>query len=315
MINLCAVITAYNRADFVGTCIRSIYADVDDTLQIRVVVMDNGSSDDTADVAKAAGAEVLRTEDNRHIVEVINRGFKAAYEDQSCEYIVVMNEDTEYTPGSLRRLVDACVANPDSVLTAMQLNYRDPEKLDGNALNHVQATRALVEDAVMGRPLKDVYDVPAIIGACMMATRKAWEAIGEFDPLFWFYGVDDDICTRARWLGYRTLLVPGSQLLHAHGKLNVELREPDTASVFRKWRLELQAAFLFLLKYPNHGLLYCALRASWRAFKGSLTCLMKGWPRGAVHTWVVWGSCMLQLGKIAATRRKHYDPAKKLQQD
>ena len=254
MINLCAIITAYNRADFVDKCIKSIYVDQDDTLQVRIVVMDNGSDDDTAAVAREAGAEVLRTEDNRHIVEVINRGFATAFEDTDCNFIVVLNEDTEFTLGSLRRLVDACVANPDAVLTSLQLNYREPEHLDGNALNHVQKSRELVEDAVMGHPLKDVYEVPTIIGACMMATRDAWEKIGEFDPLFWFYGVDDDICTRARWLGYRTLLVPTSQLLHAHGKLNVEVRQPDAATVFRKWRLELQATYLFLLKDPRHSL-------------------------------------------------------------
>jgi GT2 family glycosyltransferase len=221
MAKLAAIITAYNRADFIGKGIESVLRDAGDGLDIEVIVMDNGSKDGSGEVAKQAGARVERTEDNRHIVEVINRGFDLAHAIDDVEYILYLNDDTEFTPGSLRKLVDANAAHPNSVMTPLQLNYREPSTTDSGAFEHLKQVRPLIEDALLERPLKEVYPLPTIIGAAMFARAETWQRIGEFDPLFWFYGVDDDICTRARWLGCETLLVTHAHLLHAHGKLDV----------------------------------------------------------------------------------------------
>jgi len=188
---LTAVVTTYNRADFIAICVRSIFAVASESMHVRVVVMDNGSVDETpqvladfqSKVPEHGVLEIQRTEDNRPIVGVLNRGLGHARE-QETDYLVVMNDDTEYTPGSLQRLIDACDAQPASLLTPVQINYRAQDHIDANALGHLQQVGALVEDATLGRPLQDVYDLPTIIGACILARADVWDNLGDFDSIF-----------------------------------------------------------------------------------------------------------------------------------
>lgn len=321
MKKLTAVITSYNRADFVDRCVASIVAVAGPELQIRVIVMDNGSVDETPevlarDIAAApehAIIETYRTEDNRHIVEVLNRGLVAAFEGDPVDYIVVMNDDTEYLPGALEEMISACDAHPNSVLTPLQINYREPEHIDVNALGHVQQVSELVEDALMGRPLQQVYDLPTIIGACMFARRDVWERLGNFDPLFWFYGIDDDLCTRARFLGLRTLLALRAHLYHAHGKLGVEPQAMQPEARFKKWRNELQARFLFRLKNPKHGLPRATVDATVFAVNMFVECIGQHfWLKGALHVWLIYWGLIAQLGPIARSRREHFDSSRKI---
>lgn len=311
---LVAIVTAYNRADFVSKCVTSIVEAAGDDLDVRVIVVDNGSTDGTAEAARAASdrVRVLRTEDNRPVAEAINSGFAAARAEGNAEYIVYMNEDTMYTHGSLRRMVEACDANPNSLLTPLQLNYRAPDHLDDNMRAHVAESRELVEDSLLGTPLKLVYPLPTIIGAAIFAKTAIWERIGEFDTLFWFYGIDDDLCTRAAYLGCHLLLVPGARLLHAHGKLGARDAVVDKAAVFRKWRLELQSQYLFVLKNPAKPFAAAVLESLQLGLKTSLGCVRAGWPKGAVHAWIILGACLAKLRRIGATRRRHFDPARRI---
>lgn len=82
---LLAIVPAYNEAKTVGSVVRSLFSSVD-----QVVVVDDGSTDETADAANAAGAVVLRHE--------LNRGQGAALETGH-EYARQM--------GALRRSVGA----------------------------------------------------------------------------------------------------------------------------------------------------------------------------------------------------------------
>lgn len=315
MVKLVAIITAYNRADFVGRCVASVLAAATGRLEIDVIVMDNGSTDDTAEVAAGFGPQVrvLSTPDNRPIVGVINRGFAAAYENPDADYIVLMNEDTEFTPGSLERLIAACDAHPNSLLTPLQLNYRAPEHLDTAAYRHLREVRDLVEDAVLGRPLRDVYSIPTIIGAAIFGKREVWKNIGEFDELFWFYGVDDDMCKRARWLGFEVLLVPSAHLLHAHSKLAASVAVPAPGARLRKWRLETQARYIFLLKNPDRPLWRCVLSTIGNAFRTSYTCATAPWPRGVIESLTIALQCLGRLRCVRAARRRHFDPARRVQ--
>jgi len=317
VVQLRVLITAYNRADFLNRCIASALRYANEMLDIRVLVMDNGSTDETSEVAASFGerVQVQRTPDNRHIVEVLNRGMTTLLADGAATHVLVMNDDTELAPGSAECLVAASDARPCSLFTPLQLNFREPGRIDNNAYKHILRARELIEDAVLGRPLRQTYPLPTIIGAAIFARRDVWELVGEFDPLFWFYGIDDDLCARARWLGCEILLAPGAYLYHAHGKLSEPPGPRDTRAVFHRWRNETQARYLFLLKDPHHGLSRNVLRMLAAATGTSLACAMAPLPRGAWHAFNIAAHCLARLPRIAATRRRHFDPARRRAQD
>ena len=124
-------------------------ADAAPGLDLRVFVMDNGSSDNTKAVAEAVDprVRVIRTEDNRWVVGVINRGMEAALPENP-DYVLVLNDDTQFLPGALRKLLEVAEAHPNAVLTPMQLAYHKPGKIDPHVLKLLQKTPDLVEDAV-----------------------------------------------------------------------------------------------------------------------------------------------------------------------
>jgi len=315
MPKLTAVITAYNRAEFIGKCVASLLDAATPDLHIHVIVMDNGSSDGTGEAAQAMGeaVQVLHTDDNQPLPGVLNRGLRLALEDACVDYVMTMNDDTAFRPGSLMALVEACDQEPTGLLTPLQINYRDPEHLDLLALGNVKSVDSLVEDAVLGRPLKKAYPIKTIIGAAMIGRAEVWRNVGEFDELFWFYGIDDDYCTRARWLGYEVFIAPCSHLLHAHGKLGEKGDKVATwTNPAVRWRKELQTRYMFRMKEQSRPLWWCTVSTIAYCFQTSAACAIKLWPRGTVDSWVVLADCLIKLPRIAEARRSHYDPRRKL---
>ena len=82
-----AVIPAYNEEETVGRGVRGALRHVDE-----VVVVDDGSSDGTAEAAERAGARVVRLGENRGVVEATVRGFREA----RGEIIVTLDADGQH---------------------------------------------------------------------------------------------------------------------------------------------------------------------------------------------------------------------------
>lgn len=98
-----AVVPAYNE----GTHIRGVVRDIYDTgLVERVVVVDDRSSDDTAERAEAAGALVLRNTTNRNYGGAIKRGYSKALE-LGADVVYRLDGDGQHNPENLHRFAEA----------------------------------------------------------------------------------------------------------------------------------------------------------------------------------------------------------------
>lgn len=94
---------------------------------VRVVVVDNGSSDDSAAVAGGMGAEVLALGANRGFAAAVNQGIAATSEP----LIGIVNNDARLAPDWLTRLAQAMVETGAHLATGKILSERTPETLDG----------------------------------------------------------------------------------------------------------------------------------------------------------------------------------------
>ncbi|HEV7214265.1 MAG TPA: glycosyltransferase family 2 protein, partial [Chloroflexota bacterium] len=96
---IAVAIPAYNEDRFIGSVVLKVrhYADV-------VLVIDDGSSDQTAAVAAAAGAEVIRHPANRGKAAAINTAFQWARE-RHVAALVLIDGDGQHTPGEIPALV------------------------------------------------------------------------------------------------------------------------------------------------------------------------------------------------------------------
>ncbi len=90
-----ALIPAYNEAESIGEVIRETTAFADE-----VIVVDDGSEDDTGDISQRAGATVIKKEHQGYI-KALKRGFQAA----RGEIIVTLDADGEHNPADIPKMV------------------------------------------------------------------------------------------------------------------------------------------------------------------------------------------------------------------
>jgi N-acetylglucosaminyl-diphospho-decaprenol L-rhamnosyltransferase len=216
-----AVVVTYNSEEVIEACVAALGAHAP---EVRVLVIDNASRDETVARARAAGAEVIANEENRGFAGAVNQGFRAT----DTELVLVMNPDvrirTELTPleeaarkhgaaGGL--LTDGNgVAQTGFTIrrfptpTVLSLELLGVNRLwPGNPWNrHYRYTDRDLEQA-------GAVDQPA--GAFLMIRRDVWTMLGGMDEQFypiWFEDVD--FCRRASEAGVRMGLVPEVRAEH-----------------------------------------------------------------------------------------------------
>jgi glycosyltransferase involved in cell wall biosynthesis len=103
-----AVLPGYNEAETVASVIDSIRVHAP---MFDVLVVDDGSTDDTGDVARDAGAIVLRHPFNLGIGGAVQTGFVFALE-RDYDYVVQVDADGQHCPEEIEKLVAAMRADP-----------------------------------------------------------------------------------------------------------------------------------------------------------------------------------------------------------
>jgi len=91
-VKICVVIPTYNEAKAIGSLIRKIRQQ-----ELEVVVIDDGSQDNTSEIAKDNGAIVLRNEDNEGKGASLIKGFRYA-QDRDFDAVIVMDGDGQHLP-------------------------------------------------------------------------------------------------------------------------------------------------------------------------------------------------------------------------
>ena len=118
--NVTVILPAYNEEISIGSVVllARYYAD-------SVIVVDDGSSDRTAEIAKKAGAEVIIHEANKGKGAALKTGFAAA-DDLGADIIVTMDSDGQHNPAEIPKLVDPIIkGEADMVNGSRYLNGLD----------------------------------------------------------------------------------------------------------------------------------------------------------------------------------------------
>jgi N-acetylglucosaminyl-diphospho-decaprenol L-rhamnosyltransferase len=219
-----AVIVSYNVRDLLVQCIASLRADGIE----RIVVVDNASSDGSADAARAADVEVVALESNVGFGSGANHGVVRT----DTPYVVVCNPDLEVEPGANKALVEVLdgdqalgivaprIETPDGRLYPSARTFPDMVDAAGHAFLHF-----VWRDNPFSRRYKMLDwdhstpgDVDWVAGTYFMARRSAWDAVGGFDEDFFMYLEDVDLCWRLREAGWRTRYEPAARVVHAIGR-------------------------------------------------------------------------------------------------
>jgi glycosyltransferase involved in cell wall biosynthesis len=199
------ILPAYNGSKVLRKAIDSALAQ---GVPLRIIVVDDGSTDDSAAIARSYGSPVtVITQANRGVSGARNTGLAAA----QAPYVALLDQDDIWQPGKLARQLALIEAHPDVgiVFTDMRLERPDGEVVEDGFLATTGPYAAL-SGATLG---DNAYLLPASLGEAVvrfnfispsttLLRREALAEIGGFDEAFRY--CDDAECWMRllrRWRG------------------------------------------------------------------------------------------------------------------
>lgn len=201
----------WNGGDHLARSLESLRAQ---TVEVDVVVADNGSSDGSDQMVAERFPEVrlLRLDENRGFGTALNR----AVEAHPADAIILLNNDAAAEPRFVEALLDGLGAGVDSVAGVM-LQESDPGLIDSAG---VIADRTVMGfDYLHGEPVAAAAGAPAPLGptgGAALYRREAFEAVGGFDERIFLYYEDLDLALRLAARGGDCRLAPEARALHAY---------------------------------------------------------------------------------------------------
>jgi N-acetylglucosaminyl-diphospho-decaprenol L-rhamnosyltransferase len=221
-----AIVVNYNAAGHIGACLRSIAANG----ITEVVVVDNNSTDDSRSVVASHGASWSPAGSNLGYGRAANAGAKSKAAC-SAEFLLVCNPDVELFPGSVARLAEVltddpslgivgpAITNPDGTLYPSARTFPDMVDAIGHGLFGPVAPRNPFTRRyrLLDWDHASLATVDWVSGACFLARRKAWDAVGGFDPSYFMYMEDVDLCWRLGHAGWGVAYEPSARVLHVQG--------------------------------------------------------------------------------------------------
>ncbi|MFK7959210.1 MAG: glycosyltransferase family 2 protein [Phycisphaerales bacterium] len=208
-------------------------SDPSDPVRGEIVVIDNASSDGSAEMVARdfPGVRLIRNQENRGFAAANNQGLAVA----SGRYALLLNSDTEVLEDAIERSVAWADAHDDvAVMGCRVLNpdrtmqptcFRDPGLVDltliAAGLHH--AARPVWLARLAGRQVMrdwdrtDERDVDVVTGCYMLVRRTAIDRVGMLDEGFFFYGEEADWCRRFRDAGYGVRFAPVGEIIHLGG--------------------------------------------------------------------------------------------------
>lgn len=278
-VRVAAVVLNWNGADDTIECLRSLR---EQTLQPHVIVVDNGSTDESVARIQQSGFadEIIALRRNGGYAGGNNVGVLAAL-NSGAEIVGVLNNDTVTDREMVRLLSEAVTARRAVSADVRYFDDRERSWFAGARVDH-------------GIPVHlDLFQrrrTPVLSGCCIFAHADTWRRCGLFDEGFVLLYEDYDWSFRAARRGVELEVAPEAIMFHKAGR-SFARRDTPTAEVFLsarnrlrmvwRWQRRHVVATIFaiiveVLRRVKHG----QLRLAWATTAGMAAFFLdhRGWP-------------------------------------
>lgn len=204
--------------------------------QFEIIVVDNNSHDEESlafltQADKDKRITLIRSPQNIGFGRGNNLGVQIA----KGEYVFFHNPDITVHEDSLQKMVDYLVQNPDIGVLGPKLVYSSG-KIQESCRRHMSFFDLVLNRTFLGKiPVfkkrlkkylmedfdhSKIQDVDLITGAAIMMPKKLFDHIKGFDPRYFLFLEDFDLCREVKKAGYRVVYYPEAEMNHYHKRLS-----------------------------------------------------------------------------------------------
>ena len=252
---LTIIIVNWNTRDLLRDCLNSVYAETEET-SFEVLVVDNASSDSSAEMVKREFTQVrlIENEENLGFARANNQAIRQS----SGSYVLLLNPDTVVLSRALDKMVSFMRAHPDVDASGPMILNTDGSPC--SSAHDTSYTFGSGADFLLRESLatylprllisklgkRESYSphprqVGWVTGACMMMTREAVDKVGFLDEQCFLYSEEADWFYRLKQLGGKTYFIPEAQIIHHLGQA---MKQTDTALKYYY-----QSRYVFIKKH------------------------------------------------------------------
>jgi GT2 family glycosyltransferase len=290
------VIPNWNGAERIRPCLDSLKSQ---SQAHTVVVVDNGSVDDSVKIIEADFPEVhlISHKKNKGFTGGVNPGIKYAVQE-GAEFVALLNNDAVAEKDWLENLVSFLDKNPKAGIATSKIC--DDKRTHLDSTGDIYTTWGLPYPRGRGEPYSTRYDDEAWIfgasGGASIYRIKMLERIGLFDQDFFAYYEDVDLSFRAQLAGWKVGYVPKAKVYHEISATSSRIKGFATYHTLKNlpmlfWKdvpLKLMPEI-----FPRFVLLYLSITASALA-RGQIRPVAKGvfmsillWPKKLVQRYEI----------------------------
>jgi GT2 family glycosyltransferase len=265
LFDVSVVIVSLNTRDILRECLQSIERE-SGGLRVEVLVVDNHSHDGSQEMVERefTGVCLIRSEVNLGFGAANNLAFKAA----RGRYVVLLNSDAFLCPNSLRLAVEHMDRQPNTGLGGGRLVGRDfswqPSArmfpciltdlfvLTGLAQKYPKSRLFGRFDRTWADPMTPA-EVDWVPGAFSIIRSEVLAEVGPFDPDFFLYSEEVDLCRRIKKAGYSIRYWPDIVVIHVGGESSRQMKSLEMSSAgaqLIRWRM--RSTLLYYRKH--HGM-------------------------------------------------------------
>ena len=245
MVDVSIIIVSYNTREMTLACLHSVYEQTTD-ISFELIVVDNNSKDNSAQAIAEDFPEVtlVASKENLGFAQANNLAAK----NVQGEFLLLLNPDTFVLDGAIQKLHAFARTHPSNRVYGGRTLFGDytlnptscwkkPTLWSlfcyATGLVSIFRRNALFDPESYGPWQRDsVREVDIVTGCFLLIEKKLWDQLDGFDPQFFMYGEDADLCLRAAQEGTRPIITPDATVVH-YGGASEKVRADKMIRLFR----------------------------------------------------------------------------------
>lgn len=228
-VDVSVLIVNWNTREVTCECLESVY-DQTQGIAFEVILIDNASSDGSADAIRCRYPEVklIENKENLGFAAANNQGIKSA----QGRYVLLLNPDTVIQEGAIDKTVAFMDKQSEAGVVGIR-NYNADGSLARNCFQFASVQNLMIttlglhslfpKNRYFGRErlswwdYQTIREVDVVAGCYMLVRREAIDQVGIMDEAYFMYGEEMDWCWRFKRAGWKTLYYPEARIIHYGG--------------------------------------------------------------------------------------------------